>query len=317
MTLRLTLRQLEYLVAVGEEGSVARAARRLNVSAPSISAAISQIEAELGVQTFHRRHAQGLALTPAGHRLLDAARDALRQAERVSTLAADLRASVSGPLALGCLQSFAALILPELRARFESAHPEVQVRQTEDDHAGLLEGLRAGRLDLCLTYDLDLPPGLRFEPLAPIPPQVVLPPGHPLAGRAAVTPADLAPHPMVLLDLPGSTAYFLSAFEAAGLSPRIAARTRDMALARSLVANGFGFLLVNLRPLSDLAPDGKPLLHRPLLGGPRTLRLGLARLEGLRPTRVVEAFESLARALVTPRAIPGVRLGEGAESEPR
>ena len=122
MALRVTLRQLEYLVAVGEEGSIAQAAQRLHVSAPSISAAISQLEAELGVQLFHRRHAQGLALTPSGHLILAAARDALRQAELVLTLAADLRSSVSGPLALGCLSSFAALVLPELRARFEAEH---------------------------------------------------------------------------------------------------------------------------------------------------------------------------------------------------
>ena len=152
-----------------------------------------------------------------------------------------------------------------------------------------------------------MPPGIRFEPLAPIPPQVVLFPDHPLADRPAVTPGDLAAHPMVLLDLPGSTAYFLSAFEAAGLSPRIAARTRDMALARSLVANGFGFLLVNVRPLSDLAPDGKRLVYRPLVGGPRALRMGLARLEGPRRTRVVEAFEAHCRAPVTARADPRPR----------
>ncbi|HVG46744.1 MAG TPA: LysR family transcriptional regulator [Rubellimicrobium sp.] len=308
MALRITLRQLEYLVAVGESGSIAQASARLHVSAPSISTAISQLEAELGVQLFLRRHAQGLALTPAGHRVLEAARDALRGVERVLVLAADLGSSLSGPLAIGCLSSFAALVLPELRARFESDHLEVQVRQHEDDHARLMDGLREGRLDLCLTYDLEVPPGVRFEPLAPIPPQVVLSPDHPLADRPALTPGDLAGHPMVLLDLPGSTAYFLSAFEAAGLHPRIAARTRDMALARSLVANGFGFLLVNVRPLSDLAPDGKRVVYRPLSGGPRALRMGLARLDGVRRTRVVEAFEAHCRRWVTPQSIPGLRM---------
>ncbi|TNC67517.1 LysR family transcriptional regulator [Rubellimicrobium roseum] len=307
MALRVTLRQLEYLVAVGEEGSIAQAAQRLHISAPSISTAVAQLEAELGVQLFHRRHAHGLALTPGGHRIVGAARDALRQAERVVVLAADLRSSVSGPLSIGCLSSFSALVLPELRARFELQHPEVEVRQVEGDHAGLMEGLRQGTLDLCLTYDLDVPPGIGFEPLAPIPPHVALPPDHPLVRRPAVTPADLADHPMILLDLPGSTAYFLSAFGPEGLAPRIAERTRDMALARSMVANGFGFLLVNVRPASELAPDGKPLVYRPLSGGPRALRLGMARLQGIRPTRVTDAFEAHCRALVTPTSIPGVR----------
>ncbi|TNC47312.1 LysR family transcriptional regulator [Rubellimicrobium rubrum] len=307
MALRITLRQMEYVVAVGEEGSIAQAAQRLHVSAPSISTAIGQLEAELGVQLFHRRHAQALVLTPAGHRIMAAARDALRQAERVLVLAADLRSSVSGPLSIGCLSSFSALVLPELRARFERKHPEVEVRQLEDDHAGLMEGLQQGSLDLCLTYDLEVPPGIGFEPLAPIPPYIALPPDHPLVNLPVVTPADLADQPMILLDLPGSTAYFLSAFGPKGVVPQIAARTRDMALARSMVANGFGFLLMNVRPLSELAPDGKPLVYRPLSGGPRALRLGMARLQGMRPTRVTEAFEAHCRALVTPTSIPGIR----------
>ncbi len=58
MALRFTLRQLEYLVAVGETGSIAAASERVKVSSPSISAAISQLEQEFGLQLFVRRHAQ-------------------------------------------------------------------------------------------------------------------------------------------------------------------------------------------------------------------------------------------------------------------
>ena len=307
MPRRLTLRQLEYLVAVGERGSVAQAARLLHVSSPSISAALAEAEAELGLRLFLRRPARGLVPTPAGLRVLAAARDALLAADRVAATAADLRETVAGPLALGCLSSVAPLVLPELAARFAAAHPEVRLRHEEGDHESLTGGLREGRLDCALTYDLGLPPGLRFEALAPVPPHALMAPDHPLAARAALTPADLSPHPMVLLDLPGSAAYFLSAFGAGAPCPPVAARTRDMALARSLAANGFGFLLVNLRPLSDLAPDGRRLVARPLLGGPRTLRLGLARPEGARPPRTVAAFEDHARALVTPESIPGAR----------
>ncbi|KAG1702712.1 Carnitine monooxygenase oxygenase subunit [Nymphon striatum] len=63
------LSQLEYLVAVGESGTIALASERVNVSSPSISAAISQLEAEFGIQIFVRHHAQGLSLTPGGRRI--------------------------------------------------------------------------------------------------------------------------------------------------------------------------------------------------------------------------------------------------------
>ena len=66
MPLRFTLRQLEYFVAVGEEGSIAAASETLNVSSPSISAAIAQLEAEFGLPLFVRKHARGLSLTPRG-----------------------------------------------------------------------------------------------------------------------------------------------------------------------------------------------------------------------------------------------------------
>ena len=70
MPLRYTLRQLEYFVAVGETGSIAAASHRSNVSSPSISAGISQLEKELGLKLFVRNHAQGLTPTPAGLKML-------------------------------------------------------------------------------------------------------------------------------------------------------------------------------------------------------------------------------------------------------
>ena len=71
MVARFSLRQLEYMVAVGEAGSVLAASEKVNVSSSSISAAISQLEAELGVQLFVRQHAQGLSLTSGGQRFFN------------------------------------------------------------------------------------------------------------------------------------------------------------------------------------------------------------------------------------------------------
>ena len=80
MPSRFTLRQLEYLVAVGSCGSVARAAEQVNVSPPSISAAIAQLEQEFGLPLFVRRHAQGLSLTQGGRQLVEQAHVVLAEA---------------------------------------------------------------------------------------------------------------------------------------------------------------------------------------------------------------------------------------------
>ena len=97
MPLRFTLRQLEYLVAVGEAGSIAVAAERVNVSSPSISTAIAQLEQEFGLQLFVRRHAQGLSLTEAGRRMVVEARAALQAAARLNDLANEVTGRCAAP----------------------------------------------------------------------------------------------------------------------------------------------------------------------------------------------------------------------------
>ncbi len=87
MPLRFTLRQLEYFIAVGEAGSIALAAEKVNVTAPSMSSAIAQLEAGFGVQLFTRRHAQGSVLTPTGERFMEQARLVLEHAAKLNDLA--------------------------------------------------------------------------------------------------------------------------------------------------------------------------------------------------------------------------------------
>lgn len=307
MPLRFTLRQLEYLVAVGEAGSIALASERVNVSSPSISAAVAQLEREFGLQLFVRRHAQGLSLTSGGRRFVEEARGVLAAAARLNDLANDITGKVRGPLSIGCLLTFAQVILPQVRRSFADRYPDVDVRQYERDQAGIFEGLRQAHLDVALTYDLDIPPDLEFLPLVSLPPYAVLPSGHPLAGRASVTPQDLVPHPMILLDLPFSTDYFMGVFAVHGLRPRIVERTRDMGVMRSMVANGFGYSIANIRPAADTAPDGRQLQFVPLTG-PAPLNLGLVLAESGRSALTIRAFVEHCRATVTDATIPGLTI---------
>ena len=306
MPLRFTLRQLEYLVAVAECGSVALAAERCHVSSPSISAAISQLEQEFGLQLFVRRHAQGLSLTEGGRQFTEAAREVLAAGAALNDRAAELTGQVRGPLAVGCLLTFAQVVLPRLRRGFAEAFPEVEFRQSEHDHAGLIEALRHATLDLALSYDLEIPGDLVFEPLLSLPPYALLPEGHPLAGRSSVTAGDLAEWPMVLLDLPFSADYFLSFFSASGLRPRIAERTRDMGVMRAMVANGFGYSIANIRLGSDRAPDGRRLVFVPIVTPLAPMRMGLIMPQAATSRRAVAAFVDHCRAVLTEDALPGL-----------
>jgi DNA-binding transcriptional LysR family regulator len=309
MPLRVTLRQLEYLVAVGEAGSIALAAQWMHVSSPSISAAIAQVEAEFGLPLFLRRPAQGLVLTQGGRQFLDGARAVLAAAGRLGDLAQAISGQVRGPLSVGCLVTFAQVILPQVRRSFAARYPDVTLSQTELDQAEIFDGLRGARLDLALSYDLQIPPDLDFQPLLSLPPYALLPPGHPLAGRTRLTPADLAPHPMVLLDLPYSADYFLSVFATAGVFPRIVERTRDLGVMRSMVASGFGYSIANMRPLTDQAPDGMPLIHVPIDSPAGPVRLGLIMAEGARQSLTIRAFIDHCAAVITQSAAPGLKPG--------
>ena len=298
MALRFTLRQLEYLVAVGQAGSITLAAEGLNVSAPSISTAIAQLEAEFGLPLFVRKHAHGMSPTQSGREIIREAALALMAAGRLIELAAQYRGTVKGRLNIGCLLTFAQILVPQLRRSFIDRYPEVQFHQTETHQAALIKGLREATLDVALTYDLALPADLEFIELASLPPFVMLPAYHPLGRAHSLTLSDLKDVPLVLLDLPLSADYFLSFFEKASLKPRIADRSRDMAVVQSLVANGFGYSIANFRPLTDRAPDGKKLAFVPLSGPVQPMRMGLLCTKGGRASLTIAAFIDHARTVL-------------------
>ena len=302
MPLRFTLRQLEYFVAVGEAGSIALATERVNVSAPSMSSAIAQLEAGFGVQLFTRRHAQGSTLTPPGERFFEQAKIVLAEAERLNALASIVSDSVRGSLRVGCLRTFAYFLLPQLRRGFQDKYPEVDFTQLELDQAQIFAGLREARIDVALTYDLALASDIIFEPIQSLPPYIMVAPEHPLAGRATLRADDLVDHDMVLLDLPHSSDYFLSLFAGCKRRPRIVERTRELFVQRGLVANGFGFGIANMRTASETAANGEPLVFIPLEGPVRALQLGVAISRTEHLSRTVQAFIDHCHATVDARS---------------
>lgn len=292
---RFTFRQLEYLVAVGETGSIARASENLNVSSPSISSAISQLEEELGIALFVRQHAQGLSITQGGRRVIDQAKHVLKEAATIADIASDVSGMARGPLTVGCLVTFAQLVLPRMRAGYETAYPDVRIEQKELNQAEIFSALRRSEIDIALTYDMDIPTDLLFTGLVRLRPFALLAASDDDAGKEEITLEDLTDRPMVLLDLPISTDYFLSLFESANQTPHIAERTRDMAVMRSLVGNGFGYSIANVRPQNNISPDGMPLACLPIAGPVRPLRMGLLTSQGAEKSRTVRAFMDFAR----------------------
>lgn len=314
MPLRFTLRQLEYFVAVGESGSILQASNKVHVSSPTISAAISQLEQEFGLSLFVRKHAQGLSLTQAGAQMLIQARKLLSEAELLNDIAGDITKAVRGSLSIGCYLSFAQIIFPGLRRSFVTKYPDVRVNQFELHQSAIFDRIRRAEIDIALSYDLDIPADLEFLSLVELPPFVLVHEGHPLAHLSTVTVDDLKDHAMVLLDLPHSNVYFTSFFSQIGVRPVIAERTHDMAVMRSLVANGFGFSIANLRPLNALSPDGKKVCYIPLISDLRPIEMGLVMAEGTRNSFTIQAFVEHCTQTITPSSVPGMNMHQSETS---
>lgn len=184
--MRYTLRQLEYFIAAGETGSITLAAERIAISQPSISAAIAHLEREWNVQLFIRNHAQGLSLTPTGRTMLRESKVVVQQAEGLYAAASASVEQVRGALTLGCMTTLAPMLVPEIVRSFAAAYPAVQIRTVEGDAAALCARLARAEVDVALAYDLGLTREVAFEPLASLPPHVVVSDGHRLAGAPAL-----------------------------------------------------------------------------------------------------------------------------------
>ncbi|EPX76624.1 LysR family transcriptional regulator [Salipiger mucosus] len=312
--MRYTLRQIEYFIATAELGSITLASERINISQPSISTAISQLETELGAQLFLRRHAQGLSLTPVGRELLVEAKQLVDQAERLYQSASEATETVRGTLALGCLVTFAPMVLPEITHSFASEHTGVRVLPEVADQGTLLKKLERAELDVALSYDLEVPDEFEFVPLAELPPHVLVGESDPLAAQSAVTLEEMADRDLILLDLPLSRDYFMGLFARAGVTPRITARLQQQDVIRTMVANRFGYTIANIRPRSTTALDGRKLVRLRIAGEHKPMRLGLLRVARQQPTRLVSTFMDHCGTFISNSYIPGM---EAPIMEPR
>jgi DNA-binding transcriptional LysR family regulator len=213
---------------------------------------------------------------------------------------------VSGPLSIGCLVVFASLVLPSLRRSFAEEQPAVTLSSLVGHQSLLFEKLHNAEIDVAITYDLEIPPSIDFEPLAILPAHVIVSPDNPAARLREVALADLVDEPLILLDLPLSREYFLALFAHLALKPRILERVADYDLLRSMVASNFGYAISNIRPLAALAPNGLPIQRVRIKEVCRPMTLGLASIKGRISRKAVNAFRAHCRALISDDRIPGM-----------
>jgi DNA-binding transcriptional LysR family regulator len=149
---------------------------------------------------------------------------------------------------------------------------------------------------VALLYDFGLGPDLEVTPLAELSPYVLLPEGHPLASQPSVALKDLAPEPMVLLDLEPSREYFLSLFQDGGLVPVIAHRSRSLEMVRGLVGHGLGYSILATKPANNMSYDGRALVARPFSDAVKSSRLVLVTLASRNLSAMAQEFAAHCRS---------------------
>lgn len=301
--MNLSLRQLRYVVAAADSGHVTDAAKRLNVSQPSISSAIAELENEIGVPIFIRHHARGVTLTPVGERVVNEARLLLKHAQDFTQNAIEFGDALKGEIAVGCFLTLAIRFMPGLLAGFAQKYPGITVRLQEGDQEEMISTMLAGRIELALAYSLAVPDEIDAQPLIDLPPYAIVAANHPLAKRKSVSLMELGDEPFILLDLPYSRDYFFGLFRAVGLEPRIVFRSRSQELIRGLVAHGHGFAIQNAIPATTIAYDGNSIAVLALEEELQPTRIMTLRLKqyGARPA--VKAFQDYVHTAFSARGI--------------
>lgn len=293
--MNLTLRQLRYVVAAADCGHVTEASRRLNVSQPSISSAIAELETQVGAPLFIRHHARGVTLTAVGIRVINEARLLLKHAQDFSQSAIELGSTLKGEITVGCFLTLAARFMPGLLAGFARRHPGITVTLHEGDQEELIGMLASGRTELALAYSLALPDDIHAEPLGDLPPHAIVAADHPLADRDRVSLKELAGEPFILLDLPFSRDYFFGLFRSVGAEPRIVYRSRSPELIRGLVAHGHGFAIQNAIAATTIVSDGNRIAVLALDKRLPPTRIMSLRLKHYVTRPAVQAFEIYLR----------------------
>ncbi|MGD3111890.1 LysR family transcriptional regulator [Streptomyces sp. YGL11-2] len=259
----MDLRQLRYFVAVVEEGSFTRAAARLHLAQPGVSAQIRRLERELGLALLDRS-GRSVSLTQVGEAVLPHARAALRAVEGVRQSVDELTGLLRGRVAIGLVSGAAtqAFELPTLLADFHDDHPQVEITLAEDTSERMLDALRRGELDIAVVglAEEEPPPNLSLQVVIDEPLVAAMAPDDPLlkdVHRTSVPLATLCDRP--LISLPRGTGLrgaLDRACAQAGLRPRIAFEAAAPQALAQLAARGLGVAVVPELPAGTAAEFG-------------------------------------------------------------
>ncbi|HEV8149896.1 MAG TPA: LysR substrate-binding domain-containing protein [Gemmatimonadales bacterium] len=286
------LRQLRYFIAVAEELSFTRAARRLGMAQPPLSQQIRRLEQLVGVRLFRR--VPSVALTEAGVVFLESARRTLAQLALGVDNAGRVGRGVAGRLTVGFASSVVFTGLPQAFRAFSTRYPEVELELREMHSGAQLAALRAGTIDVALLRESPSDAELEMEVVFREPFVAVLPRRHRLAARSSLAPRQLASEPFILFprELAPTLHDQISAVCRAGdFSPQVKHEALEWFTVTGLVGAGLG---VSIAPAGLARLRWRGVVYRPIK--PVEVQTSIVLCRRREPNRgVVELFVELLR----------------------
>jgi DNA-binding transcriptional LysR family regulator len=293
-----TLRQIQYFIAVAEQGSITRAAQNLSISQSSVTEALKELETDLGVELFDR-HPRGLTITHNGHQFLRHATKILASVSDARTSFSGNKNELSGKLNIGVTSLVAGYVLSDLLARYRRACPGVEVSAIEDNGGYLEHLLVGGELDVAVMVISNLRDrmALQAEIIETSPYRLWLPMGHPLVSADIISVADIAREPLIMLtvdEIEENTGKLLSAL---GARPQVAFRTRSVEAVRSLVATGAGVALLPDLVYRPWSLEGDRIESRDVSGSLPVVQVGMVWRKGSSLPQAARDFVGIAEAM--------------------
>ncbi|MGV9821368.1 LysR family transcriptional regulator [Nocardia xishanensis] len=255
----MELRHLRYFVAVAEEANFTRAAARLHLAQPGLSAQIRQFERELGQPLFDRG-GRTVTLTEVGAAVLPHAEAALAAARRIADTVDEFTGLLRGHVRVGLISGAATeeFDVAAVLADFHADHPGVGISLTEDTSERMLAALGGGELDIALVglTGAELDPGLGSHVVLDTPVVVAIAADDHAHG-ATIPLAALRDHPLICLPRgTGLRGVLERACAAAGFEPRVAFEAAAPPLLLRLAAHGLGVAVVPALTEDEAAVHG-------------------------------------------------------------
>lgn len=272
----LTLRDLEYVVAVADHGHFGKAAHASHISQPALSAQIKKVENLLGAVLFERTQRR-VMITDQGRQIADQARIVLEEAGKLGVIARTDQSHLAGPLRLGAMVTLGPYYWPHVLAPLRKAFPKLELQLREGLTQALVESLRSGELDAILVSPTFVDPVIVQMPLFFEPFVLAAPAQHPLLKSKELKSLQLRANEMVLLEdghcLKDQTLETCPTNRRGNIRQFHATSLETL---RHLVASGLGYTLMPLLAVHDDPKLSRLVEYRPFDGKPLGRQIVLA-----------------------------------------